>query len=96
MVKLIGNVKQQIEEDRIAKELAEKTIHGEDLENQDDAVSEEEPLIDDDVVSASHSPSEDEDIRAPEKPVLPPYNYKELKTIHYAKFFTSCIFTPEQ
>lgn len=95
MVKLIKQVKKKMEEDRLAKE--QQDIQGEGLENQDFNGSEEEPLIDD-VVSASHSPSEDEkDIpKPPFKPILPPYNYKELKTLHYAKFFTSCIFTPEQ
>ena len=52
----------------------------------------------DDVQGASHSESETDPNKPtpPEITVLPPFNYKAVKTIHYAKFFTSCIFTAEQ
>lgn len=77
-------------------EAANSLIIGEGLDNQDEVEKKEEVPI----VSASHSPSPSEDEGEtpdpPKFPTLPPYNYKELKTIHYAKFFTSCIFTPEQ
>ena len=74
------------------KELEEKLIQGEESQN-----SEEEPMLDD-VQGASHSESETDPNKPtpPEITVLPPFNYKAVKTIHYAKFFTSCIFTAEQ
>lgn len=79
-------------EARRLKELEEKLIQGENSQD-----SEEEPMIDD-VQGASHSePESDGDKPSPpEITVLPPFNYKAVKTIHYAKFFTSCIFTAEQ
>lgn len=90
---MLKQVKKKTKDD---KKVEEQSIQGEGLDNEDDVVSEEEPMVEvDDVVSAIET-DEDNQLKPPEKPILPPYNYKELKTIHYAKFLTSCLFTPEQ
>ena len=75
------------------KRKKKEEVIGEELDNSEEEKIAEEETIEEEPVEEEKEKSVDLP-QPPNFPVNPPYNYKELKTIHYAKFFTSCLFTP--